>query len=209
MKKIIFVFLALGLLVSCSSTKVVDTWKDPSTTLSRQNIKKILFIALVKDEQTRRIVEDKLVSLSKGKGVASYTFLKDANLDKSEKANLTGQLKVDGFDLIVIMHLQDVKTETNYVAGSSAAPMNGYYGMSGYGGYWGGYNYAAPMYYNSGFYTTDKKYIVGTDVYTVQPDKLVWSGVTSSFNPSDVKTATREIAEAVIKEMEKDGFLVK
>lgn len=205
MKKIIFALVTLSFLVSCTSTKVVSSWKEPSTTISAKQINKILFIALVKNESYRRVVEDKLVSLSKGKGVPSYSFIREKNLSPSDKANLTGQLKVDGFDLVVIMRLQDVTTETTYVPGS---PVNGYGGMYNYGGYWGGYNYAAPMYYTPGYYETDKKYLVETNVYTVQPDKLVWSGVTSSFNPSKIETTIEEISDAVIKQMKKEGFLL-
>lgn len=198
--------MVLGLLVSCTSTEIVSSWKDPETTISANRIDRILFIALVKNETYRRVVEDKLVSLSKGKGVASYNFVTGSNLGKTDKAVITERLKADGTDLIVIMRLLDVKDETRYVPGSS---MGGYVGMRGYGGYWGGYGYAAPMYYTPGYYTTDKKFLVETNVYSVEPDKLVWSGTTSSMNPSKIDTTTAEIADAVIEKMKKEGFLLK
>ncbi|MFZ2172047.1 MAG: hypothetical protein WAW61_20700, partial [Methylococcaceae bacterium] len=98
MKKIIFAFLALSLLVSCTSTEIVSSWKDPATTISGNEIDKILFIALVKNESYRRVVEDKLVALSKGKGVASYTFVTGDNLTKTDKEAITQRLKADGID---------------------------------------------------------------------------------------------------------------
>jgi hypothetical protein len=206
MNKIIFAFITLCFLVSCTSTEIVSSWKDPATTISGNQIDKILFIALVKDESYRRVVEDKLVALSNGKGVASYTFVKGGNLTKTDKAGITQRLKADGTDLIVIMRLLDVKEETRYIPGSG---MNGYGGMPGYGGYWGGYSYAAPMYYTPGYYTTDKKYLVETNVYSVEQDKLLWSGTTSSMNPSNIETTTAEIVDAVIEKMKKEGFLLK
>jgi hypothetical protein len=181
MKKILFAFLALSLLVSCTSTEIVSSWKEPATTISANQIDRILFIALVKNESYRRVIEDELVALSKGKGVASYTFVTGSNLTKTDKAGITQRLKADGIDLIVIMHLLDVKEETRYVPGSA---MPGYAGVPGYGGYWSGYGYAAPMYYNPGYYTKDKKFLVETNVYSVEQDKLLWSGTTSSMNPS-------------------------
>ena len=206
MKKIIFAFIAISFLVSCTSTEIVSSWKDPATTISANQIDKILFIALVKNETYRRVVEDKLVALSKGKGVASYTFVTGSNLSKTDKEAITQRLKADGVDLIVIMRLVDVKDETRYVPGST---MSGYGGMPGYGGYWGGYGYAAPIYYTPGYYTTDKKYLVETNVYSVDQDKLVWSGTTSSMNPSKIDTTTAEIADAVIEKMKDEGFLLK
>ena len=205
MKKIIFAIVALSILVSCTSTKIVSSWKDPGTTISGDQIDKILFIALVKDESFRRVVEDKLVALSHGKGLASYSIVTGNNLSKTDQASITQRLKADGVDLIVIMRLVDVKEETRYVPGSS---MSGYGGMPGYGGYWGGYGYAAPMYYTPGYYTTDKKYLVETNVYSVEQDKLVWSGTTSSMNPSKIETTTAEIVDAVIEKMKEEGFLL-
>ena len=205
MKKIFFAIIVLSFLASCTSTEIVSSWRDPETTISADQIDKILFIALVKNETYRRVVEDKLVALSKGKGIPSYTFVTGSNLSQTDKEAITQRLKADGVDLIVIMRLVDVKDETRYVPGST---MSGYGGM-GYGGYWGGYGYAAPIYYTPGYYTTDKKYLVETNVYSVDQDKLVWSGTTSSMNPSKIDTTTAEIADAIIEEMKNEGFLLK
>jgi hypothetical protein len=210
MKKIIFAFMTLGFLVSCSSTEVVNSWKDPTSTISSSQVDKILFIALVKDESYRREVEDKLVALSKGKGFASYPFITGNNLTKTDKDAITQKIKTDGTDLVVIMGLKDVKEETRYVQGSQTNAYGGMYGYGGMGGgYWGGYNYAAPMYYTPGYYTTDKKYIVETNVYSVEPEKLLWSGTTSSVNPSKIGIITEEISNAVVESMKKEGFLLK
>ncbi|MGZ8181833.1 MAG: hypothetical protein ACXWT1_07740, partial [Methylobacter sp.] len=89
MNKIIFAFIGLIFLVSCTSTEIVSSWKDPTTTISGNQIDKILFVALVKNETYRRVVEDKLVSLSKGKGVASYTFVTGSNLSETGKQAIT------------------------------------------------------------------------------------------------------------------------
>lgn len=200
MNKIIFALTAFSLLVSCSSTQIVSSWKEPATTISANQIDKVLFIALVKNESYRRVMEDKLVTLSKGKGVPSYTFVTGSNLTDTDKAAISKRLKTDGIDLIVIMRLLDIKEETRYVPGSA---------MPGYGGYWGGYRYAAPMYYSPGYYTKDNKYLVETDVYSVEQDKLLWSGTTSSMNPSKIDTTTAEIADAVIEKMKEEGFLLQ
>ncbi len=87
--------------------------------------------------------------------------------------------------------------------------MYGYNGMYGYGGYMGGYRYAAPMYYDPGYYTTDKKYLVETNVYSVDPNKLLWAGTTSTMNPTEIDTTTTEIVNAVVDNMKKEGFLLK
>lgn len=202
-----FALTTVCLLASCSSThsstKVVNSWKDPTATISSSQVDKILFIALVRDEPYRRMMEDKLVALSKGKGIPSSTFITGSNLTENDKAAFDQKFKSDGIDLVVIMRLKDVKEEPRYVPGTQT--YGGYGGMGG--GYWGGYNYAAPMYSTPGFYTTDKSYLVETNVYSVAQSKLLWSGITSSVNPS--YTTTEEISRAVVESMKKEGFLLK
>jgi DNA-nicking Smr family endonuclease len=76
------------------------------------------------------------------------------------------------------MRLADVEKETSYVPGTTT----GYYG--GYGRYYG---YGAGMYSSPGYYTTDKNYFVETMVYSVNPNKLLWSGTTKTVNPSKME----------------------
>lgn len=83
------------------------------------------------------MVEDKRVALSNGKELASYPFVTGSNHSKTDKEAITQRLEADGVDLIIILQLVDVKDETRYVPGST---------MSGDGGFWGGFGYAAPIY---------------------------------------------------------------
>jgi predicted ferric reductase len=63
------------------------------------------------------------------------------------------------------------------------------------------------MYSTPGYYTTDKNYFVETTVYTVNPDKLVWTGTTKTVNPSKIEKMVSDIADLVSEKMKKDGFL--
>ena len=96
------------------------------------------------------------------------------------------------------MSLSDVEKETSYVQGTTT----GYYG--GYGRYYG---YGAGMYTSPGYYTTDKNYFVETAVYSIEPDKLLWTGTTKTVNPSKLEKTINEIADVVKKKMQKEGFL--
>jgi len=201
MKKLLSFFLITGFLISCEpSTKLVKSWRDPNTTVDIKSINKILVIALVKDASARRIAEDKLVSVMKVKGVQSYNYLTDEMVKDNENTKLNERLKSDGFNGVLIMRLLDIDKETTYVPGSSTGPAY-------YGSYYGYYRYAAPSYYNAGYYKTDKNFIVETTVYTTIPDKLVWSGTTKTVNPENFDKAIEDIAAAVAEKMKKDGFI--
>lgn len=199
MKQLILAVIIAGTIVSCSpSTQIVKTWQEPNATMQANATNKTLVIAMVKDETSRRVIEDQLVKRLNANAIASYTLisadmLKEASIDKfSEK------LKQEKYNYVLLMRLADVEKETSYVQGTTTA----FYG--GYGRYYG---YGASMYSSPGYYTTDKNYFIETTVYSVDPDKLLWTGTTKTVNPKKIENAVNEIADVVSDKMKKDGFL--
>ena len=63
------------------------------------------------------------------------------------------------------------------------------------------------MYYDPGYYTTDKTYYVEVNVYSTRKDGLIWSGVTSTMNPTSRSDLFGSVINAVNKRMRKEGFL--
>jgi hypothetical protein len=188
-------------MISCSpSTEIVKSWRDPGSVVSESSSKKILVVGLVKDEGSRRIVEDNLVKKFNGKAVASYTVLTEEMVKENKEGVLEQKLSQGGFTHILLVRLADIENETSYVPGTTT----GYYG--GYGRYYG---YGAGMYGTPGYYTTDKNYYIETAVYSIIPDKLLWTGTTKTVNPTKIEQTVNEIAQAVNDQMKKDGFLIK
>ena len=181
--------LLIGLLMACASTKLEKSWADPSFSLKPSPYKKVLVVAPLKDATSQRIAEDKIVKQIKaGAGVQSYSYLKTTDTD--EKL-LQAQLVKDGFDGIIVMHLTDVEKSVTYNPGTS------------YGG-WYGYRTYTP-----GYYTEDKTFLVETNMYSVKDDKLMWSGTTSSLNPTSFDKSMDEIIYAIKTELQKKGILEK
>jgi hypothetical protein len=200
MKKFL-VILGLSSMVACGpSTEMVKSWRDPSSTVSASGNQKVLIVGLVKDESSRRIVEDNLVKRLNGKGVASYTVLTSEMVKTASEAELEQQLSKGGFTHMLAVRLADIEKETSYVPGTTT----GYYG--GYGRYYG---YGASMYSTPGYYQEDKNYFVETTVYSIVPNKLLWTGTTKTVNPSKMDKTIAEIADAVSEQMKKDGFYIK
>src|SRR5438045_86708 len=85
------------------ASKIENEWTAPiQKTDTTKVFQKILFAALLKDDATRRIAEDKLVSEVKGRGVASYNYLKQIDTRSSESV-IADKLRRDGFDGVVVM----------------------------------------------------------------------------------------------------------
>lgn len=189
--KLLFPLILIAFMIACSpATKIEKSWYDPS--VDPANIKpfnKVLVVAGVADESSKRIAEDKLVAAMKsGVGVQAYSYLLPSDTNDRQ---LDAKLKKDGFDGILLMRLKNVEKSTSYVEGT------------GYGG-WYGYRYSSP-----GYYTEDKTYLIETSVYSLEPNKLLWTSTTSTLNPSKFG-ATMDAIIAVNKaELESKGFLPK
>ncbi len=186
------------ILAACgSSTRITQSWRDPAVSYEAGQVKKMLIIALMRDETTRRQIEDELVAQFRGKGVSSYGYI-GVLPQQIEVEPFVQRLHDDGFDAVMIMRLADVTQEQTYVPGSYPS----YYGSP-----WGYYGHAYPMYADPGYIRTDMTYRVETNFYSVASQKLVWSAVTSTMNPDNLSTTVTEIVTAIREKMEREGFL--
>ena len=195
MRNLILSVLVSAALVSCGpSTKIEKTWMEPGASVTPGANNKTMVIALVKDETSRRVIEDQLAKRIGANATSSYTMLPNGSTEDQLKQKLTE----GNYTHVLLMRLADVEKETSYVPGTTTA----FYG--GYGRYYG---YGAGMYGTPGYYTTDKNYFVETTVYGINPDKLLWTATTKTVNPSKMEKTVNEIADAVSEKMKKDGFL--
>lgn len=201
MRTLILSLIVISTLVSCGpSTKLEKSWVEPGASVSASASNKTLVIAMVKDETSRRVIEDHLVKRIGSQAVSSYTLISTDMLKEGSEQGLTKVISDGKFTHILLMRLADVEHETSYVPGTTT---------SFYGGYGRYYGYGAGMYSTPGYYTTDKNYFVETTVYSTNPDKLIWTGTTKTVNPSKMEKAVNDIADAVAEKMKSDGFLKK
>jgi hypothetical protein len=200
MKKLLFV-LGVSAFIGCGpSTSIEKSWHEPGATVTPSGNQKVFVIGMVKDESSRRIIEDNLVKRIKVPSVQSYTVLTEDMIKAAKEDALGELLSKGGYTHVLMVRLADVEKETSYVPGTTT----GYYG--GYGRYYG---YGGGFYGSPGYYTTDKNYFVETAVYSITPDKLLWTGTTKTVNPTKMDKTINEIADVVTYQMQKDGFLPK
>src|ERR1700710_2686034 len=131
MKMFYVMGVALVLLTSCSTPRIVNSWRDPSVTIDTASLNKFMVAALLKNQTVRRQVEDQMAAMVPGKAIQSYKeFGMDELKDNEEVYNQ--QLKAKGFDGIVMMRIASIDSSKRWVAGTYPAY---YYG--GWRGYWG------------------------------------------------------------------------
>lgn len=189
--KLILSIFMIGLLASCStSAKLEKSWLSPSFAEEiKTPFTKVLVVAGMKDESSKRIAEDKIAaSLRPGVAVCSYTYITS---DDNDQAQLEEKLRKDGFDGIILMRLKDVEKSTTYVPGTA------------YGG-WYGYRYASP-----GYVSNDENFIVETNFYSLRNNTLLWSGTTSTLNPTSLEGSMDGIIRTIKYELQRKGILKK
>jgi len=73
--------------------------------------------------------------------------------------------------------------------------------------FWGYYGHAWPIVYDPGYLRTDTIVQVETKVYSLTDDKLIWAGLSETFNPRDAQALVRGVEQAVAKDLQKQGLI--
>ena len=184
------VFLAAGLaLAACAGTSIVDSWKAPGAGPLR--FKKVLALAIVKNDSIRRRAEDALQSsLRSVQAVQSYKLFDSAEL--ADRERLKAQLRLDGFDGVIALRVAGSRQELSYT--TAAMPLEDF---------WGYYGAAYPPTEMN----VDTIARVEIKIYSLADDKLVWAGVSETFNPKDAGQLVADIVAAAGQELRRQGLI--
>jgi hypothetical protein len=180
------------LTAACANTQLVNVWSDPS---ARGTVKltNVMALVIAREEVVRRVGEDQIVvSLQPTRAVAAYRILSHDEL--KNKARADQALKAMGVDGVVTMRL----------VGATEQPMWGPYA---YPTFWGYYGYAYPMVYGPNYGYTNTIVRLETKVYSLKDDRLIWGATSDTFNPATAQTLVAEVAQVVIGDLRKQGFV--
>jgi hypothetical protein len=196
--------LALLLLSSCTTTNLVQVWRDPNYRATP--VKRVFVIGVMPNDMYRVQFENALAQalLSKGfEAATASSVFPPGQLDKDK----VQQYVVDnGVDLVVVQRLTK-KTVEEYVPASVAyVPPAPYYG-----GWYGYYGYGYGAVYSPGYMTEQTNVLAETNVYSTRttPEALVWSGNSNTFNVQDAASAAQSLAASLVSDLVKAQILVK
>jgi hypothetical protein len=214
---IVTCLIGLFLSQSCSSVKVMDSWKSDDISTIKQN--NFLVVARTENTQARIAFEDEIVKQMTEKGYkATSSFSKFASLKPNEKPSeennkkIVEMLKKEGFNGVVLTILKDyqeetrVQTDGGYYAGGT---YYGYYPRY-YGGF-GGYYYHPMAYPTIGNYveqttttSTSKLYIVETTVYDLEKEgenQLVAVVTSQIDNPESAGATAKDYVKKITQSL--------
>lgn len=183
--------LGLALVTSCAgpSTSVTQVWQAPWTPPPMKSM--IVFGARM-DEANRRVLEDGLVADLAKHGVAakpSYTIFPG---DPPEREKARAAVTEAGFDGILVATLKSVREKQTYVPGSYS------------GGFWSSYYGPGWGSFSPGYVVTDEIVSFETTLWDARAeDKLVWTMLSETTNPSSGSDFVRSLTKKVMQGLDK------
>jgi protein-S-isoprenylcysteine O-methyltransferase Ste14 len=191
--------LLVGLLavpLACASTRIETQWKEPSAGPQDFAFARVIALAQVHDETTRRVAEDELVRVlgsspsAQARGMQvrpAYPLIPIEELE--DVTALRHKVEGAGFDGAVVLRLVSDQERVEYVPGH-------------YEVMWG-----AAVRYDPGYTRVDRIVRIETSVYSIAQGRLLWSGVSRTLNPRDLPELIEEVIQAAGAELQRQGLL--
>jgi len=196
-----FAFLTL-LISACATTTFQTTWRNPNARPIKLNGQKVVGLFISNNPTIRRRAEEAMareLTARGAQGVPAYTVLDDTEIRDRDAAK--SKLESLGFAGVVVMRIVGRETQYRYEPGY-------WWTVPHYRHFWGGYwGHGWTTVYTPGYLDVDRIVSVETLVYSFEQDELVWAGISRTIDPAGIDSFIAELANAVIKEMAKEGLL--
>jgi hypothetical protein len=207
MKKLITI-LTILLLLNCSSTQLVESWKNPD--IDTYEPYKVLIVGLTSDEAARQQFEKSLKSELEARGheaVMSLNVLdntlKNNKITEDELLAIESQLISDGFDTILFTKIIGVEDREAFLINYNTYDKT-------YRKFRDDYLMYQDVYYNSNYYDKYKIYHAETSMYCICPTKereLIWKGYININDPRSIKKTVKDYLGLALVVLEEEQLI--
>ena len=209
MKKL-SILLTLLLLASCSSTKMVDSWK--SNEYKNYQPKKVLIVGITENLTARKIFEEQLKTELANRGIEaiqSYDVFNpsfsNSKQTEEEIQKEVERISENGFDAVLISAVKGVIEKESYTGDS--------YRTAYYWRRFGRYYYLyQDVYFDPGYYNRYKVYHIESSLYNLKENNdksLVWVASYNIVDPSSINTTVNDYVKAVMSSLENENIIPK
>ena len=204
-----FKILIIALLVfSCSTTELVDNWKNPDIDTYSPN--KVLLVGMTSNLKARQQFEDQLQMEYALRGIESVTSLElfepsftAKNRTEEELKALENQLLNGGFDTVLFTKVIGVEDKIDYKTN-----YDGY--DKTYTRFKEDYLKYQDAYYNPDYYNEYTVYHAETSMYCICPEKdreLIWKGYIDIMDPQSIDETINDYVRLVIVVLEEQSLI--
>ena len=181
-----------ALVASCASTEMTSTWTDPAA--KGAQLSKVAVVCMTKDAGLRRIAEDTTAAnLAGAKAIPSYQILGDTDLKDLE--TVKGKLRAAGINARPD-DAHDRRLRAGDRRGWPLRNVRRLLGLRRRGGL------------RPGYLQTETVVHMVSNLYSLEQNKLLWSGVSKTFDPSSAQDFMTDVSKAVAKSLEKERVVL-
>lgn len=208
--KLFYSIVALCLFASCSSTRMIDSWKNREYANYQPN--KVLIVGITGHLTARKIFEQRLKDKLFNEGidaVESSVVFEEGFIDSKqteEQIDLEVERLVnDGYDSILVSAVKGIDNEISY---SGNKFLTGYYWH-----HFGRYYYLYQnVYFEPGYYNNYKVYHIEASLYNIKTNNgksLIWVASYNVVDPIDINSTVNDYVKAIVKSLKKESLISK
>ncbi|MEP6675856.1 MAG: hypothetical protein ABJA78_11895 [Ferruginibacter sp.] len=205
-----FSIFILWMYISCSSnTKLTSSWKNEKAPHKKYNKIMVFGIIREKDRSMREQLEKNFVDDLKAMGYNAVSAIEEYGPKAFERVpedQVADRLHRSGYDAVITVSILDKQKDTSYTPSTvQYQPYNQVY-YSRFGRY---YTTVYDRVYTPGYYSTDTKYFLESNLYDIATGDLIYSGQTKSFDPSSSEALASDNSKKILKDMKQQKLLGK
>lgn len=200
------IFLVLS--YSCSTTQLMNEWKNPE--VDSIYVSKILIVGMSPNLEARKEFEKALKKEYESRGVEAVmsldlfdpSFTTEKKTEKELK-EIENKLTSDFFDAVLFTKIIGVDTKTDY---AKTYKDKKYLDMR----FEEDYLNNQEIYYNPKYYTNYKVYNAETSLYCICPTKdrqLVWKGYIDIVDPTSINETVKDYVNLLVLALEQHEFI--
>lgn len=202
--------LCVIILLGCSSTELVENWKNPDIILFNAN--KVLLVGMTNNEKARIKFENKLIKEFNNRGVEAMRSLDVFDVDFNDSRKTEKEL--DYFEKTLLDKDFDAILLTKIIGSenrqSLKKTMDQLYGSSD--GFSEDYRRHQNIYYDPEYYDNYTVYNAETSLYCICPGKersLIWRGSIDVLDPKNIQKTIDDYIKLIIMAMEEQDLIFR
>ncbi len=195
------------LFMGCSSTELVDNWKNPDIVIFDAN--KVLIVGMTSNSKAQEEFETKMKSQFTKRGVEAMRSMDlfdvgftDSERSEEELDEVEQSLLDKDFDAILFTKI--LGSENKETFRKEMTDLDSYYGK-----FKDDYISHQDIYYDENYYDEYKVYHAETSLYCICVGKerqLIWRGIIDITDPSNIKNAVDDYIKLVVFAYGRTGF---
>ncbi len=203
----VIAILTMSMSLNSCSNKIttVASWINKEH-IQPEPYKSVFIIALTGNLQVKTALENNLAAAAEARGLKAFKSINvigpfSGKESIPSKEVIQKKINEIGCETVMTVALVSKQSETRYIPGSVTVynPYLLYPYYDNFGSYYG----YSTIYYDPGYYQTDKTYFIESNLYDTKTNLLIMSIQSKAVNPLSIDQSSKEYTASLVDEVEK------